>query len=107
MTHTPGPWTYDRSSGYIGTDEGVIAKIQSSAGWAGIGKNIIASEQEENGRFIVRACNAHEELVKALEMARDQLAEVTDMSNPANWMDNSKATLAYVEETLRLAEGKG
>ncbi len=102
-THTPGPWTYDRTSGYIGTNEGVIAKIQSSEGWAGIGGNIIATEQVENGRFIVRACNAHQEMYDALLYARACLG---DRSRDGSATDDETEAYHMIEAAVAKAEGR-
>lgn len=71
--HTPGPWTYSESMGYIGTDEGVICKIASSTGQAGIGKNIVASEQKANARLIAAAPVMYEALKDALACIEQSL----------------------------------
>lgn len=65
--HTPTPWTYCREYRCIGTENGMITKMVSSLGEAGIGKNIIASEQEANGPFIVLACNSYYPMLEALK----------------------------------------
>ena len=60
--HTPGPWTYRFRSG--GTtiepenDDRVLAVVRVTRDVGDMGAN---------ARFIVRACNAHEELLAALE----------------------------------------
>lgn len=60
--HTPGPWHYFRASwgGYVvDSPNKNIADIHAYL--------TSPEEQEANARFIVRACNAHDGLVEALE----------------------------------------
>lgn len=67
--HTPGPWTRTPEERF---------KHDSSAGIKGPNGNYLAAaldfnrtdrdeEVEANAEFIVRACNAHDELLAALE----------------------------------------
>ena len=51
--HTPGPWT--RSNHIIGTAEGVICRMASSEGCAGIGRNHTVQTQEANAELIADA----------------------------------------------------
>ena len=59
MNHTPGPWTISErriGSEYVITAPGaIIGRICS----------------EPNARFVVRACNAHDELLEALREIDD------------------------------------
>jgi hypothetical protein len=65
--HTPTPWQYDEDalhvfvngSGVEG-DGAVICEV-----WPGFGSGE-SKEREANAAFIVRACNAHDDLVAAL-----------------------------------------
>lgn len=57
MKHTPTPWVYDPDCHGLFQVEGGID-----------GKQVADINTDEvNAAFIVRACNAHEELVKALK----------------------------------------
>lgn len=71
--HTPTPWTFDEHGGtfYVwgpgqamvtdgDVDEGYVARMR------GVGRGATVEEQRANAEFIVRACNAHEELLQAL-----------------------------------------
>lgn len=51
--HTPGPWTH--SHHIIGTAEGVICRMASSEGCAGIGRNHTVQTQEANAALIADA----------------------------------------------------
>ena len=79
MGHTPIPWklfidervdypgrTEFYISGYnIGTDDKEVVGLEG-----------ILADQKEDAEFIVRACNAHDNLVSALEMARGYIETV-------------------------------
>ena len=71
QTHTPGPWRVvhtadDRT--FIDTEESNDNFI------AQVDRNI--PEYENNAAYIVRACNAHDELVKALEQAENIICNI-------------------------------
>lgn len=89
MNHTPTPWTigqYQREidangeevlvTGIYSTAEGVkVAKMEV---WTG---EEYREESDANAEFVVRACNAHEELVGALHMILDG----NTMAGRENW----------------------
>ena len=62
MAHTPTPWHL--TDAY--TDKPFEPLIASARG-DGISSDIIAGASPDNAAFIVRACNAHDDLVAALE----------------------------------------
>ncbi len=103
--HTPTPWTLDT---HKYTDDGnkcrtfvihgkdyAIGRIQGP--FAVIGKD---AEKEANAAFIVRACNAHDELVRALETAETYFNEYA-AETPA-----SAHTLHHVRAALAKAKGE-
>ena len=69
MNHTPTPWTFIKSktSGLMHVESSIDA-VQS-------GVHISSVTNKENAEFIVTACNAHEDLVKALELAQTYLED--------------------------------
>ena len=93
MNHTPTPWGTKSRSGW---DTG------NAAVWSG--PTLVAQcgrqgtpEQLANAAFIVRACNAHEALVEALE----RLMRYESEDRPELWDSYLQATSA-----LKLARGE-
>ena len=74
--NTPGPWIHDRTTGRIGTADGTVTCMQSSAGWSGVGRNHTADEQEANARLIAAA----PAVVEALEGLLNWLEDGTPTS---------------------------
>lgn len=81
MSHTPTPWFINGPwhiqsqtdiEGYRANGEPIPALPKI------IAKLTPIVEREANAAFIVRACNAHEELVKALRYALECLEEVKE-----------------------------
>jgi hypothetical protein len=80
MSRTPGPWRFEPHSetvgsrwlgniiGAYGLDDAGIESIRTIACLTKYGP---PSEYSANARFIVTACNAHDDLVKALNAALD------------------------------------
>jgi hypothetical protein len=67
IKHTPTPWIADLEAGAIfrieGNEEIQVADI---------------SAKDEDLEFIVRACNAHEDVLVALRSARDELVSLNN-----------------------------
>tara|TARA_R110000868_G_scaffold23596_3_gene94767 strand:- start:192 stop:503 length:312 start_codon:yes stop_codon:yes gene_type:complete len=88
QTHTPTPWIVSPPLG-----EGAI-QIQST-GLNAYGNWIVAEvpdrteEDKANAAFIVRACNAHEELVAALEELLNEAqvdeSDLASLAEPASF----------------------
>jgi N-dimethylarginine dimethylaminohydrolase len=104
-THTPGPWRVVDSLntidciGIYGPHSVLVAEIRDPES---VKPEERAQEEEtmrDNAAFIVRACNAHDELVKALEKVR---IFVNGDRSPA---DMSTATF-IIDKALALAGGK-
>ena len=82
--HTPGPWTYERLQPYmkgcaIGTGNLAIptASTLIATAW-NTTKGLSGpqdAETEANARFIVQACNAHDELLAALKECMSLVGE--------------------------------
>lgn len=88
--HTPTitPWQANEStaSWLIETDEVFIASVGSSG--------LTDEENAANAAFIVRACNSHATLVKALEDMRRLAASLEDMLKDGQPMDPDTQVLA-------------
>lgn len=63
MSHTPTPWTNiaSKKSGLWHIESSIDAKVS--------GEPVCSVPSRNNAAFIVRACNSHEDLVKALKSA--------------------------------------
>jgi len=98
--HTTLPWScWNGEIDGIGRnkhayDEGLIAKMP----------NMSSPKQQANARFIVHACNSHDELVELLELALDRFTD-NDMMPPNYalniWLEKAKQALAKVKEVER------
>jgi hypothetical protein len=106
--HTPTPWTFNDTDGTIRADANsvsdqmgdyrgsIIADLKPALGcdeWTGSAREHARAETEANAAFIVRACNAHDDLVAALS------AFVNDPPHPlgVEWwelIDKARAELA-------------
>ena len=68
MNHTPTPWKEFKSDVYAGTN--LVARVYAEVGMS---DELSDVNCKSNADFIVTACNAHEELVKALELGINTL----------------------------------
>ncbi len=77
MEHTPTPWGFERSG--PGTIE-ITATQEGHAHLSCIAEVLgpVELNAEANADFIVRACNAHEDLLEALRGYESLLAECWD-----------------------------
>jgi hypothetical protein len=68
-THTPGPWKAGEAAWFRGraNDDTESGKRPITSGAHGVIANVYGSA---NAEFIVRACNAHDELLAALKELR-------------------------------------
>jgi len=94
--HTPGPWNY--SSGMV---------------WAGRGEEIAIAraarddeatspcERDANAKYIVRACNAHDDLMEALRDLLHQIGHAPEewFSDECEGFDCDKARAAIDKAT--------
>ena len=94
--HTPGPWY---------TRHGQISSLSSSHGCTiancnRTAKGIPDEEIEANAAFIVRACNAHDDLLNALQLAVATIERLERHApNSANGtLDVAKAAIAKAED---------
>ena len=107
MNHTPTPWKLNKAGSqktiYINTadEEGLyLADLQNCQG---------TETTEANAEFIVRACNSHDDLVKALKEVKEQIGEVfysQKQDNPEHDAAIDRI-VSVVGEALAKAEGKG
>jgi hypothetical protein len=111
--HTPTPWTATfpitaagkRDAWVISGGRRSIALMPDTADM---------QNDEANAAFIVRACNSHDALVKALEKLSDALDELQSCTNPKpgyrddwecalNQAENARAYYKAALSLLRLA----
>lgn len=79
-THTPTPWYCDNAAGttiWNAAGHGLVAECPEPAEWLGAKK----LDRAANAAFIVRACNAHDELVAALKFAKPIVGAVVAASS--------------------------
>ncbi len=91
--HTPTPWSHWDGSNRFGLYIGVN---YIPIGECGAGSKITSEVTKANAAFIVRAVNAHDELVAALEEALEALMFTNARSTAAT---NARAALAKAKET--------
>lgn len=95
MTRTPTPWKIDINYDvFIETSDGLTTICT-------VGDPGRPEQGEHDAQFIIRACNAHEELVKALQECVEQLEmipfyEKTNSDIAA--VNNAKRALAHAEK---------
>ena len=99
-THTPGPWQIQPSRWpYHGgievcAGDSTVAVMYREVGYDDWQDVEPLPQAEANAAFIVSACNAHEELVEALRIARQNL------------VDGSPAVLSVIDAAIAKAEGR-
>jgi len=97
MQHSPTPWTCDDSE--ILDANGVEV---ADTWWGDTGRE----RRVADAAFIARACNAHDELVSALQDFRDDLFNLKnsdDLQHIRNWLGLAEGRFSAV---LAKAEGK-
>lgn len=103
--HTPGPWTY-----FVGNADGRgLIRIEVDRSADGAGTHIASmqrgTQSEANAAFIVRACNAHDGLVAALETAKEYIRQ--DMYESGLRRDYADTnTLNVIDAALRAAKAQ-
>lgn len=102
-THTPGPWkarTFrDEKARFIAQTGDYLPHIECIS---------YGERSEQDAAFIVRACNAHEELVQTLRKARAALYNVPEVGEKYDQQHSHTHAQACldIDEALRLAEGR-
>lgn len=108
MNHTPTPWKFTHHTN-IGGDQ--MARIDDEKGifLAGVSDmNLIDhSLRDANAAFIVRAVNAHEELLEAAKLA-SKIAEnwIHDQLDGTSGLKSALEGLESVRKAISKAEGK-
>jgi len=94
---TPGPWELNpdivETVEIIGPNGETIADVWNIA-------KMLAGERDANAEFIVRACNAHDALVRALKDLKE------DLENNGEIFKTDQKRIDIIQYALRLAEGK-
>lgn len=68
MEATPRPWTFDPKSEEVWSPEGLVATVKQRGPLVESDGDYRLPETEANGEYIVRAVNAHDRLIEALEV---------------------------------------
>ena len=95
MTHTPGPWKIDINYDVF---------IESSDGLTTIctvGDPGRPEQSEHDAQFIIKACNAHEELVKQLHRTieyAEKLQQALNLHERNATLGEAKGLLATIEK---------
>jgi hypothetical protein len=75
--HTETPWRVDGETGEIVRDAAPSSDPDLlTAGFELVIADVIGPDREANAAFIVKACNAHEQLVAALDKAETLLERI-------------------------------
>lgn len=109
QAHMPTPWHWGNQEGYgpnalLATDNTPVMAIDLS--WSpeeGEGLDSVSLEiSDEDAAFIVRACNAHEALVEALDVCKDLLVLSDERGN---YNKSEIKAFASANAALKLAKG--
>ncbi len=100
LEHTPTPWK-------VGRDNSLFPMAGGKRSWviAQMAQCRTDKAGQANAAFIVRACNSHEELVKALEWAL-LFVEQSDEAEISKWGGESLAHFRKDMEQARAALAK-
>ena len=104
-THTPLPWVYDETCHAIWSDEkGVFDSLDELHGDVELVMVCEGLKNPNDAAFIVRACNAHDELVAALENLREDFR----MLQSGEWKPNEDSVQASLDiANAALAKARG
>lgn len=85
--HTPTPWKIEESCGDIISIGGISSTASANDDtdlrcWLDVTRS--------DAEFVVRACNAHEELISALRETLDALYNETDGEKDSEWIKEVK-----------------
>lgn len=104
ITHTPTPWKLENGHSIIADHPFKGAPVATTYKLADNGRAQQQIPQEANASFIVRACNAHDELLaaatSALNLMRMTYSHATDIPKAAD------TVLPALEAAIAKAEGK-
>jgi hypothetical protein len=101
--HTPTPWKIDQYETVVGTTDEAFEIASCWTANSGIHKDF--KECRANAEFIVRACNAHDNLVRALRSTLDHVA-VPFAKRDAAWGRKGNEIFVQARAALAKAEGK-
>ena len=102
-SHTPTPWRIYKEP--MNPNPRLMAEASTLVAVISQGK-AFAKETEANAAYIVKAVNAHEEMVKAL---KDVLFVLKGQAERGNFLDSSERDISLegvVEQAIAKAEGK-
>lgn len=91
MNHTPTPWMYE-GFGHISNADGTVLVMSEKA-------------SRDDAEFIVRACNAHEELLAAAKMIVDAMGYALESDAPRIDWDKVRTAVPMMEKAIAKAKG--
>ena len=100
-THTATPWKVENQS-VTGLD-GIMRLNYGIFTGGGNRVALLGHNQKNNAEFIVRACNAHDDLVKALRLA---VTHYIGERNSKNVTGESGIAADFIHQVLAKVEGK-
>ena len=98
--HTPGPWELHHNIGRKG-EIGIVADAAPCIIAVMGNQNAWPAEARANAEFIVRACNAHDELLAALELAMECMPD----PDYRGTTEAQRAAHASMSAAIRKAKG--
>jgi hypothetical protein len=111
--HTPTPWIAEESSIQYAGQRDRLRKILIGTPRNEKGGRFIACEiqgpaqnMDANATFIVRAVNAHEELVKQLKTAETMLRNISQEVNIGGIPTNTLWKADQIQKTIAKVEGR-
>lgn len=107
IKHTPGPWKYDDIWALVNGPKGQeICAIHAHE--TKYDDRVTRNEAQANAQFIVRACNAHEELRGNLKAACNVIELLLPLIAPSNdrWSETGLTDNGRAEVQAHLAEFK-
>lgn len=100
-THTPTPWNVTRDE----NDARALIRDGNFMRVAECGRAFVPGIAEANAAFIVRACNAHDELVATLKFAKESIVQNRTLDEARNDRALNEAMVA-VENRISAALAK-
>ena len=96
MEHTPTPWKISTiTADEVSSEKGVVCECFG----------VTQEEEFANAAFIVRACNAHDELVEACKISLARLLAIDEVLNNQNNGRRNHA-IYLLSQAIAKAEGK-
>lgn len=101
VSHAPLPWSVQNSDDiWEGDEHPTIPLFKAANHLRSWGREYPHAERHANAAFIVRACNAHDDLLAALKRI------VTAYDLPGHWQDEVAQAMGQARAAIARAEGR-